>query len=98
MMKTFRPFFSAPELEPDELPPDELEELHAAARMDSRTSGAVPRLHGLLSASPLLCSGRSRCAFLRLRCGSAASGPDRSGGDRQYLAASLLWNVSNSVQ
>jgi hypothetical protein len=40
MMKTFRPFFSAPELEPDELPPDELEELHAAARMDSRTSAA----------------------------------------------------------
>ena len=41
MMKTFRPFFSAPELELDELGLDELEELHAAARMDSRASAAI---------------------------------------------------------
>ena len=37
MMKTFRPVLSPPELE-FEPPDDEGEELHAAARIDSRTS------------------------------------------------------------
>jgi hypothetical protein len=40
MMNTFRPFCRPPELVLDGLGLDELEELHAAARMDSKTSPA----------------------------------------------------------
>jgi hypothetical protein len=52
MMKTFRPFFSPPEVEPELDGLDELEE-HAAARTDTKTSAASSG-SALLPARPRL--------------------------------------------